>query len=168
MPHLQATWSRCVKIFLLTHSREIVKKNNTGALVVTVLGDQAKVIVWERKNPNTELLTGIQEGSMALLYPSENSIDIGGDINIEYENYIVIDGTWQEARKIYNQSSYLHGLPTVAIAATKPSAYTLRRNQKANGLCTAECVIELCKCQGYTYFANELQLVFNDFITKNM
>lgn len=156
-----------MKIFLLTHSREVVKKNNTGALVVTVLGDQASVIVWERKRPNSELLSCIQEGDVALLYPSENSIDIT-DTHIGYENYIVIDGTWQEARKIYNQSPYLHALPTVAITETKPSAYTLRRNQKANGLCTVECVIELCKYQGNTCFSDELQLVFNDFVAKNI
>lgn len=157
-----------MNVFLLTHSRETVKKKNTGVLVATVLGDQAKVITWERKNPNVALLECIQGKSVALLYPSENSIDSSGDTHVKYENYIVIDGTWQEARKIYNKSPYLHELPTIAIAATKPSAYTLRRNQKANGLCTVECVIELCKWQGHIHLSHELQLIFDDFIAKNM
>ena len=157
-----------MNIFLLTHSREILKKNNTGVLVTTVLGDKAKVITWERKQPDLGLLTCIQNKSIALVYPSENSIDITSGVKAEYENYIIIDGTWQEARKIYNKSPYLHELPTIAITATKSSAYTLRRNQKTNGLCTAECVIELCKWQGHVYLSNELQLVFHKFIEKNM
>ena len=157
-----------MNIFLLTHSREIVKKNNTGVLVANVLGDKAKVIVWERKHPNLELLARIEDKSIALLYPSENSIDITSDAKAEYENYIVIDGTWQEARKIYNKSPYLHSLPTIAITATKPSAYTLRRNQKTHGLCTVECAIELCKWQGHLYLSNELELVFHDFIAKSI
>ena len=157
-----------MNIFLLTHSREIVKKNNTGALVTMVLGDKAKVIVWERRSPDAKLLACIQEENIALLYPSENSIDIADGTGIGYENYIVIDGTWQEAQKMYNKSPYLHGLPTVAITATKPSAYTLRRNQKVNGLCTVECVIELCKWQGHVYLSDELQLMFNEFLAKNM
>lgn len=156
-----------MNVFLLTHSRETVKKNNTGVLVAAVLGDKAHVITWERKNPSVALLECIQGKNVALLYPSENSTDISGDTHVTYENYIVIDGTWQEARKIYNKSSYLHELPTIAITATKPSAYTLRRNQKANGLCTVECVIELCKWQGHVHLANELQLTFHDFIAKN-
>lgn len=157
-----------MNIFLLTHYREIAKSSNTGALVTSVLGDKAKVITWERKCPSVELLACIKDKNIALLYPSENSIDIAGDTYVEYENYIVIDGTWQEARKIYNKSPYLHELPTIAITAKKPSAYTLRRNQKTNGLCTAECVIELCRWQGHTYLSDELQLIFNNFITKNM
>lgn len=157
-----------MNIFLLTHSREIVKKNNTGALVATVLGDKAKVITWERKHPDVDLLAHIQGENIALLYPSESSIAITSDTKVEYENYIVIDGTWQEARKIYNKSPYLHTLPTITITATEPSAYMLRRNQKVNGLCTVECVIELCKWQGHVYFSDELQLIFNKFLAKNM
>jgi DTW domain-containing protein YfiP len=43
-------------ITLLTHQREVIKTTNTGALVVDALGDDASVVIWDRKNPNTALL----------------------------------------------------------------------------------------------------------------
>lgn len=47
-----------------------------------------------------------------------------------YDNYIVLDGTWKEAHKIYNISPYLKSLPTIKIEADQKSLYTLSRNQK--------------------------------------
>jgi len=85
-----------MNIILLTHQKELNKKTNTGSLVVDVMGEKARVVVWDRVNPNAELLRSIDEGSVALLYPSADSqfINQGPD----YENYIIIDGTWQQAR----------------------------------------------------------------------
>ncbi len=77
-----------------------------------------------------------------------------------YKNYIIIDGTWQQAQKIYNRSPYLKALPAVKIPVNKPSAYHLRRNQRAGCLCTAECAIEILKVSGFSMLANDLQSMF--------
>ncbi|MEH6824007.1 MAG: tRNA-uridine aminocarboxypropyltransferase [Motiliproteus sp.] len=151
-------------IFLLTHQRELLKKTNTGSLVVDVLGENAKVIVWERKNPDPELLKYIDEGTVALLYPSANSQLITETANVQH--YIIIDGTWQEAQKIYNRSPYLSGLPVVKIPAGTPSAFNLRRNQRADCLCTCECVIEVLKARGFSTLATKLQKVFIRFLAE--
>ena len=121
-----------MNIFLLTHQRERFKKTNTGSLVVDALGEKAQVVIWDRVAPDPELLRAIDEGSVALLYPAANSLLVSEAM--DYENYIIIDGTWQEAQKIYNRSPYLKGLPTVKIAVDRPSAYHLRRNQE-RGVC---------------------------------
>lgn len=145
-------------IFLLTHPRERLKKTNTGSLVVDVLGEKAQVVVWDRVMPDPELLRRIDGGSIALLYPSSDSqpvTEVSG-----FESYIIIDGTWQEAQKIYNRSPYLKGLPAVKIPANNPSAYHLRRNQKEGCLCTAECSVEILKAGGFSVLANELQSAF--------
>jgi DTW domain-containing protein YfiP len=145
-------------IFLLTHQRERFKKTNTGSLVVDVLGEKAQVVAWDRVTPDPELLKSISEGSIALLYPSANSQFVS-EVS-DYRNYIIIDGTWQEAQKIYNRSPYLKGLPAVKIPENKPSAYNLRRNQREGGLCTAECAIEILKARGFSMLANELHSIF--------
>ena len=83
-------------------------------------------------------------------------------------HYIIIDGTWQEAQKIYNKSPYLKNLPTVRVEASQKSVYTLRRNQKENGLCTAECVIETLRARGHEQSANDLQSNLAEFLSKKM
>jgi DTW domain-containing protein YfiP len=147
-----------VNIFLLTHQRERYKNTNTGSLVVDVMGEKAEVIIWDRVTPNPKLLRVIDEGSIALLYPSADSQLVCE--TIDYQNYIIIDGTWQEAQKIYNRSPYLKNLPAVKISANSLSAYHLRRNQREGGLCTAECAIEILKARGFSVLANDLQSTF--------
>lgn len=149
-------------IYLLTHSRELAKKSNTGKLVSAVLPQQSRVIVWQRTEPDTELLERIQKGKVALLYPGETSQVI--EQADSYAYYILLDGTWQEAQKMYNKSSYLKCLPKVSLSLQQPSAFHLRRNQKAQGLCTAECAIALLKHQGCNQLADQLQVTFDVFL----
>ncbi|MFT5219715.1 MAG: DTW domain-containing protein YfiP [Planctomycetota bacterium] len=153
-----------MNIFLLTHQREGNKKTNTGSLVVDVLGEMAQLVVWDRVTPDPELLRTIAEGSIALLYPSADSQPVSEAS--DYQNYIIIDGTWQEAQKIYNRSPYLKGLPAVKIPANAVSAYKLRRNQREGGLCTAECAIELLNARGFLMLANDLQSSFSRRMTS--
>ena len=155
-----------MNIILLTHQRERFKKTNTGSLVADILSEQARIVVWDRVKPDAELLKHVSEDSIALLYPSDDSL-MATEAE-DYKHYIIIDGTWQEARKIYNQSPYLKNIPTVKISTTKTSAYHLRRNQREGGLCTAECAIELLNTKGFSSLAEELHSVFLERIaTKN-
>ncbi|MGH1348142.1 MAG: tRNA-uridine aminocarboxypropyltransferase [Nannocystales bacterium] len=127
-----------LRILLLTHEHELTKRTNTGRVVLEALGNVARRIVWQRTAPEAELLRAIEAGGAALVWPS---VAQGGAAPVREPNtFVVIDGTWQQARKMYNRSPYLHGLPTVALQPTEPSIYTLRRNQVSGGLCTAEAV----------------------------
>ena len=153
-----------LNIFLLTHQRERSKKTNTGSLVVDVLGEKAHIVVWDRVKPDPELLKYIGEGSIALLYPSADSQFVS-EVS-DYQNYIIIDGTWQEAQKIYNRSPYLKDLPSIEIPVNKPSAYNLRRNQREGCLCTAECAIEILRIKGYSMLSNDLHSIFLKHISS--
>jgi DTW domain-containing protein YfiP len=153
-----------MKLFLLTHQRELAKATNTGSLVSDVLAEQSQVIVWQRKQPNPALLAEIDRGSTALLYPTADSQVVTQ--NDGFDNYIVLDATWQEAQKMLNQSPYLQSLPKVQVSASAKSIYTLRRNQKPGGLCTAECVAELLKANGFSNTANTLIEHLRCFMTQ--
>ncbi len=133
-----------MNIYLLTHSRELERKTNTGKLVKEVLGESCHIFEWQRKQPNTKLLQHIQGENIALLYPYADSQELTMQDDL-FDSYILIDATWQEAQKMYNHSPYLHGLPKVSLKPNTPSIYSLRRNQKETGLCTAECVSALLK-----------------------
>lgn len=128
-----------------------------------VLGDQAEVVIWERKHPSAALLSYIDAGA-ALLYPCADSQFISStDV---CEHYIIIDGTWQEAGKIYNRSPYLHDIPAVKVGVEGDSVYHLRRNQKPGCLCTAECVIAALTARGFESDANRLQAEFGRFLDR--
>jgi len=111
-----------MKIYLLTHEREQRKPSNTGALVA---GEFVTRIPWQRTNPNEEILKLSQSKDSLLLYPTTNDCD---SVKVkEFENLIIIDGTWQESRKIFNKSDYLQSMPRATINANNESTYKLRR-----------------------------------------
>lgn len=147
-----------LKITLLTHFKEIPKKSNTGRLVLEVLGPAAEQICWDRLNPPAGLLDEISSGGVALLYPGgadEEEADLTG-IN----QFIIIDSTWHEARKIHQRSPYLQQVRRISLKPTGKSRYNLRKNQKESGLCTAESVIEILRATGHTVMANQLEELF--------
>lgn len=152
-----------MQIILLTHSREISKKSNTGQLVEQLVPLTRKII-WQRTEPDDYLLKLIESGNTALLYPAENSQ--GTSVLAEFENFILIDSTWQEARKIFNRSQYLQQLPRIQLSTNNASKYALRRNQVDGGLCTAECAIELLKQTKQIELAEALNLRFTKFINS--
>lgn len=147
-----------LKITLLTHFKEIPKKSNTGRLVLEVLGDTAEQICWDRLNPPQTLLDEIAAGGVALIYPGiagEDEADFSG-----IRQFILIDSTWHEARKIHQRSPYLQQVRRVSLKPTGTSRYNLRKNQKESGLCTAECVIEILRATGHTEKADQLEECF--------
>lgn len=149
-----------MKIFLLTHSRELDRKTNTGNIAIEHASAIVERIVWERKNPSQELLGVLNSSNAALLYPAENANETDIDT---IENFVIIDSTWQEARKIYNQSPYLKSAHKISLIPSSPSTYTLRRNQPEGGLCTVECVIEILLLKGQKELAEKLAQALIDF-----
>jgi DTW domain-containing protein YfiP len=151
-----------IKFTLLTHEREFGKRSNTGQLVLDVLGDAAEQVRWDRANPPEHLVDEIAAGCVALIYPGASD-EAGGDFT-DIERFIIIDGTWIEARKIYQRSPYLREVRRFSLKTEEKSAYNLRKNQKTSGLCTAECVIEVLRNTGNHAAAERLQEGFLAFI----
>jgi len=161
-----------MKIFLLTHERELHRATNTGALALEDANNIVERIIWQRVNPNKNLVRLIENNEAVLLYSKEklsftvSSIEppLIPVITIEeYENIIIIDGTWQESNKIYNQSAYLKSAPQVTLKTTDASLYKLRANQPKGGLCTIECIIEVLKLKKQDKIAADLSLKFEQF-----
>ena len=151
-----------MKITLLTHFKEFEKRSNTGRLVVDVLGEAAEQVLWDRLNPSAKLLEEIAGGGVALIYPG--SMDEAGDDMTGIHQVILIDGTWHEARKIYQRSPYLQDIRRICLSTGEKSVYNLRKNQKEFGLCTAECVIEVLRLSGNIAEAERLHEQFLAFI----
>ena len=154
-----------MKITLLTHFKEFEKRSNTGRLVVDILGSVAGQVRWDRMNPPAGLLEEIEAGGVALVYPGaagENDDDLSG-----ITHFILIDGTWHEARKIHQRSPYLQKVRRVNLIPGGKSRYNLRKNQKEACLCTAECVIEILRRTGDNAAADRLEEGFLAFIRRS-
>lgn len=131
-----------MKIWLLTHTEELKKASGTGKLVKDALKSECEIVEWSRVSPEQAILD-LSPTNTLLIYPSEgeqNTLSTTPPINTD--NVIIIDGTWQQARKIYNRSPYLKKFQHYEIKDAT-SLYSKRRNQKNTGLCTAEVAIHI-------------------------
>jgi len=153
-----------MKIYLLTHERERKKATNTGRIVKNSLGGKVEIHVWKRTEPPDEIIELINRDEIALLYPDGD--DSPANSLADFENFLILDATWQEARKIYNRSPYLQRASRGSLRIDQPSSYTLRRNQIAGGLSTAECAIELLKMKSRKSLAERVRVEFDRFNTK--
>ncbi|WP_226703744.1 DTW domain-containing protein [Microbulbifer elongatus] len=154
-----------MKIYLLTHERELDRPTNTGSIALSIAGGDGGLVqrvIWSRTSPSQPLLSVLESGDSGLLYPQSEIA--GPEVSLEQcEHFVLLDATWQEARKMYNRSPYLHPLKRVALNVTETSRYTLRRNQRQGGLCTAECVIEILRQKGQGALAAEMESEFAAF-----
>jgi DTW domain-containing protein YfiP len=57
--------------------------------------------------------------------------------------FIVLDATWNEARKMFRKSPYLERLPVLSLRPEQVSSYILRRSRRDDHFCTSE-VAALC------------------------
>jgi len=147
-------------IYLVTHEREFSRRSNTGKLVQQFLPNETSIVPWRRKEPDGKLLAAIKSGRVAILAPgAEGEHEVS-----DFDSFVLLDSTWQEARKMYRQSDYLKDLPKITLTARQASEFILRANQLEGGLSSAECAIELLRLQQRDSEAEQLGLEFKAFI----
>lgn len=176
-------WSGGMEIVLLTHSTEFQKNTNTGVLVQQSLSQSpVKVfrLAWSRVAPDEGLLRDLAQQNCFLVYPAPHAQPF--DINFWQQHgqqsvpqallnnrqgrsvrLVLLDATWQLARKMYNQSPYLQQMPALRLYAAQASQYSLRRNQTKEGWCTAETVALLLEAFGLQAQAASLTQAFHSF-----
>lgn len=149
-----------IDFVLLMHEKEPKKRSNTGQLILNMFPNNSEVVTWERVYPNKELVKKLESGEAILVYPTEEASE-----EVEPgKTYVIIDGTWQQSKKIYNKSLYLHNAKKVAINRLEPTAYELRRTYKEGTLSTAEAAIEILKAAGEDTGADLLDNYYRHFM----
>jgi hypothetical protein len=105
--------------------------------------------------PNSELHVGVSfEGhsrvrelaalpGTALLFPGEGGLDPAALRGRAPSAVIVVDGTWQQARKIIKRNPFLLTLPRVGLAPDRPSNYRIRAEPSAECVSTIEAIVHL-------------------------
>lgn len=94
-------------LWLLTHANEPRRATNTGHHVQATPGVGSRTIVCRRAVPEPELLAAIARGGIALAWPMSTPpprVTTEPAPTVPTVGVVMLDGTWQEARKIYNRS----------------------------------------------------------------
>ncbi|CAH0534722.1 hypothetical protein VST7929_02672 [Vibrio stylophorae] len=152
---------------LLYHDSEYGKLTNTGRLVLQSLKQHSQDYVWQRKVPNPALLKKLADTSLQsyLLFPADEAQPAHTQfINALPPHFVILDATWQQARKMVNRSPYLQQLPRLALSPQQLSQYQLRRNQPQGHLCTVEVVAALCEQLAEPHNAAQLKQLLRHFM----
>ncbi|QFU03008.1 DTW domain protein [Halomonas sp. THAF5a] len=162
------------KVWLLTHPLEHHKPTNTGRLIGDVLGD-TEVFTWYRTAPDERLLALLDDPRYDpfVIFPDDQPDYAERVVGMErvaagkrsgrVPVFIILDGTWRQARRIFRKSPYLERLPVLPLATERLTRYRLRKPASAAHLCTAEVAIELLRQAGDRDAAEVLDDTFDAF-----
>lgn len=153
-------------IFIVTHSNELSRiRTNTGRIVSQSYNITSS-FTWSGRNDNQRLqeaiikLTDEMNCTPTLLWTTNFSGNNNrNNVKVTENLYIVIDGTWQEAKKVYRKGpGILREICSLSLSHTDKSKYSLRSNygymkkfsssSTSNLLCTAEVCAEIMKIEG--------------------
>ncbi len=142
-------------VCLLMADIEPLKPSNTGWLVADVVADTF-AFGWARTHTDPALLALLRDpqwqayvvfpGEYAapervvhtVLPPHTHGAEAG-----KRPLFILLDGTWAEARKMFSRSPCLNHLPVLSLQPDQVSHYQLRRSRRDDHFCTSE-VAALC------------------------
>lgn len=165
-PRLSAGVSFC----LLMHRLEPLKPTNTGRLIAECLAD-TRAFIWSRTEPDQVLLALLQDPQWqpVLVFPQEYAapeqqvyqrID---PVEGKRTLLVIIDATWNQARKMVRMSPWLQVLPILHLQPERASRYQLRRSCQAEHLCTAEVAVACLDLAGEVDAASGLDDYFDTF-----
>ncbi len=163
--------SDCAFCFVM-YTGEAFKPSNTGRLIADVARDN-HAFVWDRTRPDPALLQLLADPqySPVVVFPShyaegqrciEHPSQAPGTAEGRRPLYIMLDGTWREARKMF-RSPCLQHLPVLGLQPSAASAYRLREASHPHQLCTAEVGVALLTLAGDEPAATALQTYFTTF-----
>ena len=168
----QPTVESKVAVMLLLSANEVFKPSNTGRLILDTI-QQGFAYQWSRTEPKREMLELLSNPKFQpiLVFPKQyvedesriisqpNSIQCSDKVPL----LIFIDGSWREARKIFNKSEYLSKLPVLSIEPMRLSQYMMRHSENEQHLATAEVASIVLDQLGETQASNILSGWFDVF-----
>ena len=128
---------------------EPLKPSNTGWLIADMVADTF-AFGWARTEVNPDLLSLLADPQWQpyVVFPGEFVVAerVVTEVIPAYDKkplFVLLDGTWPEARKMFRKSPYLDDLPVLSLQPERLSSYRLRRSRRDDHFCTSE-VAALC------------------------
>jgi len=136
-------------VCLLMADIEPLKPTNTGWLVTDVVPDTF-AFGWARTDVDPALLALLADPAWQplVVFPGEYAepARVVHDVprgDAKRPLFVLLDGTWSEARKMFRKSPYLDRFPVLSLRPEQVSGYALRRSRRDDHFCTSE-VASLC------------------------
>jgi DTW domain-containing protein YfiP len=150
-------------VCLLMADIEPLKPTNTGWLVADVVPDTF-AFGWSRTavDPALAALLADPRWQPLVVFPDEYAEPARVVRDVQRDEarrplFVLLDGTWSEARKMFRKSPYLDRFPVLSLRPEQVSSYALRRSRRDDHFCTSE-VAALCLEQaGQTHAARVLE-----------
>ncbi len=158
---------------LLMWDDEVLKPSNTGRLIADLI-DDTHAYIWRRTDIDEALLALINNPHYQpyVVFPA-NYAHEGQTITHKVENinapakqplFILLDGSWREAKKMFRKSPYLNKFPVLSINLdTQNERYRLRKATGDDRLATAEVAAHVLRSFGEEDNGNLLDLWFDAF-----
>ena len=160
---------------LLMYDDEILKPSNTGRLIADLIPDTFAYI-WSRTEPNKSMLALVNDPKWQpiVVFPEEYAQaervltqpaipQAKTPVSNKRPLFILLDGTWAQAKKMFRKSPYLDALPVLSFSPEKLSQYLVRKATKDNQLATAEVASLVLASIGEQKNADLLALFFSTF-----
>ena len=170
-------------VCLLMGDIEALKPSNTGWLVADTVSD-TWAFGWSRTAVHPDLLSLLADPQWQayLVFPGEfadparvvttllpaptaDSAAADGSTHAPARRplFVLLDGTWAEARKMFRKSPYLDRLPVLSLQPGTASNYRLRRSSRSDHFCTAEVAAQCLALAGETRAADTLAAYLDVF-----
>jgi len=151
--HLRPSVTTRAGVCLLMGDIEALKPSNTGWLIADLVPD-TWAFAWSRTSIDPALLALLNDPCWQpyVVFPGEfvdpvRVVTTLPPASPPHETrrplFVLLDGTWSEARKMFNKSRYLDAFPVLSLHPEHASNYRLRRSARDDHFCTAE-VAALC------------------------
>lgn len=158
------------EFLLLSHHDELFKPTNTGRLIVDSIA-ATQVHEWSRTAPSTELLVQLQDPNYQpyIVFPEGEDYqqrmvsEVALPPSAAKPLFIILDGTWRQARRMFRLSPYLQQLPVYQPPPGYQSGYRMRQAAEQHHLCTAEVAAAVLDSIGDSDSAAVLQHYFEIF-----
>ena len=141
---------------LLMYDDEVLKPSNTGRLIADLI-PETYAFLWSRVEVEAELINVIANPAYqpVLIFPDEyveNEVVLNESNSLSFDNkktlFILLDGTWREAIKMFRKSPYLRDIPMLSFSPEFVSEYVIRKGQRDFQLGTAEVAAMALDCFG--------------------
>lgn len=149
-----------VSFHLVYHPEEVMKATNTGHLVQRVLPNITSEWIWHRHQ--LEILSDqlMPDAHHVLVYPDPEAMTLNAFLDERHcdqkVQFVLLDATWQQAQKMINRSHGFKSLKRVRLETSEKSIFTLRRNQRDEGVCTLEACALILKTFGFDQVSDDL------------
>lgn len=157
---------------IIMHDAEVLKPSNTARLIADVVSD-THAFIWSRTEPDENMLALINDTNYMpmVVFPSQyagprqvvcEEVLPETHLSNKIPLFILLDGSWREAKKMFRKSPYLAELPMLSFNEESKTHY-IREAQIDNQFATAQVAAKALAVKGDHVSAEHLALWFDVF-----